>query len=144
MDLTYDPNAVYIPKSTWAEPFTPREDRTIWNAHRPIPGTTEWEGKGRWGVWYATAKPTDANYDYFVAQAKALDARQIIVVTNADVLELAEQVRAAKNSPYGLAAYVAAMDSPAEAAAEYVASLGLPWAKDGDTTADDKLKEYDA
>jgi hypothetical protein len=144
MDLTYDPNAVYMPKSGWAEPFTPSEDQIVWNAHRPIPGTYTWESKSRWGVWYATAKPTDDNYDYFVAQAKALDARQIIVVTNADVLELAEQARTAKGSTYGLAAYVAAMDSPAEAAAEFVASLNLPWTKDGDTSADDKLKEYDA
>jgi hypothetical protein len=112
---------------------------------RPPPiGTHTWEGKSRWGVWYATAELTDERYAYFAEQAKALDAREIVAVTNADVLELAEQVRAAKGSPYGLAAYVAAMDSPAEAAAAYAASLGLPWAAEGDTTADDKLKEYDA
>lgn len=144
MALTYDPNVIYAPTATWGETFISAEDRTIWNAHRPIPGTHTWEGKSRWGTWYATAELTDERYDYFAEQARALDAREIVAVTNADVLELAEQVRASKNSPYGLAAYVAAMDSPAEAAAAYAASLGLPWATEGDTTADDKLKEYDA
>jgi hypothetical protein len=145
MDLTYDPNVIYGPASTWTEPFSSHDrDRIIWNAHRPIPGTTAWEGRSRWGTWYATAKPTDANYDYFLAQAKALDAREIVVVNNAQVLALAEQARILKGSTYGLAAYVAAMDSPAEAAAEFVASLNLPWTKEGDTSADELLKEYDA
>lgn len=144
MELIYDPNVIYAPTSSWGETFISADGRTIWNAHRPIPGTHTWEGKSRWGTWYATAELTDERYAYYAEQARALDAREIVAVTNADVLELAEQVREAKGSPYGLLQYISAMDTPAEAAAEYAASLGLPWATKGDTTADAKLKEYDA
>lgn len=54
----------------------------VYNAPRPIPGETCWEGKFRHGIFYSASAITEAR----VKILDKLDGREVVLITNAEVM----------------------------------------------------------
>lgn len=116
---------VYAHRDQWTEPFTPTATRAVWNAHRPLQGDFHWQGRSRWGVWYASADVNHPDFARWAANNVAMDAREVEVVTNLRVLELAQERAAAAGGGYGLDVYVGELGH--EGAKEFAHRWELPW-----------------
>src|SRR4029450_1439162 len=123
---------VYAHRTNWDGQVVPGDgpdDWVVWNTHRPLSGTTTWQGQSRYGVFYAAMRRSDPNFAATRDRNSRDDAREVLVVNNAQVREALEQQLAADG--YSLQDYAAADVSVSEGAS----LRGLPWS-DADTSVD--------
>lgn len=129
---------VYAHRLQWAESFAPTSERKVWNAHRPLYGSTAWEGRSRWGTHYSVGKLDDPQFATWERLNAELDAREVVLLDNMEAITLAgELAKRANRGAYGLGAYTAAYpgDGGREGAQMFVETYDLPW-HGADVTAD--------
>lgn len=126
---------VYAHRLQWAESFAPTPERKVWNAHRPLYGSTAWEGRSRWGTHYSVGRMDDPQFATWERLNAGLDAREVVLLDNMEAITLAgELARKANRGDYGVGAYVAAYPGH-EGAQMFVETYDLPW-HSADVTAD--------
>lgn len=140
--LTYAPDVRYVHVDQWGRD-RPDENTVVWNAPRPLAGADTWKGDFVSGIFYASARRDDPDFDRWAELNRRDGAVEVQVIDNAQALALhdsaAEQQEGA--SRYTLKDYLDNDLSPAEALQRF----NLPWSDDDDSAAPliAKLREGD-